>query len=243
MGRLTDKVAIITGARSGIGRGIAEAFAAEGATLVLTARTKDKLETAAQEIAKGGNRVKAIVADVTDEKQVAELFRQTVEAFGRVDILVNNAGTNTRYATVDLPLSEWKRVIETNLTGPFICGREALRLMSKQKSGRIINIASISAKRPRPNAAAYVSSKFGLEGLTRSMALDGRPDNVAVCCIYPGNTWSELKIGREEQQHREGIMEAADIGAMAVAIAALPDGVNMLECEMLPVKQPFIGRG
>lgn len=240
MGRLEGKVAIITGASTGIGRGIAEAFADEGAKLVLCARTKENLDKAVAEIGRGAI---GVPTDVSKEDQVIALFKAAKDAHGRIDIVVANAGVNTAYETVDLPLSEWQRVIDINLTGAFLCGREALRHMTGQGSGRIINIGSVTAKVPRPGRLTYAAAKWGLEGMTRQMALDARDDNIAVSIIQPGNTWSELKRGREEQQHREGIMEAAEVAAICVAMAALPDGVNMLESVIMPTRMPLVGRG
>ena len=240
MGKLDGKIAIVTGGGSGIGKAIAQAYAAEGAKVVVTGRRADVLQAVVDEI---GGDIMAIPGDVTSEQDVIDLFRQVKEKHGRVDIVVCNAGTNTRHATVELPLSEWHKAIETNLTGPFLCGREALRTMKGQGSGRIINIGSVTAKVPRANAAAYGAAKWGLEGLTRQMAIDAREHNIAVSVLQPGNTWSELKIGREEQQNREGIMEASAVAAVAVAMAALPDGVNMLESVIMPISMPLVGRG
>lgn len=240
MGKLDGKVAIVTGGGSGIGKAIAIAYAAEGAKVVVTGRRADVLQAAIAEIS---DDAMAVPGDVTNEQDVIDLFRTVKEKHGRIDVVVCNAGTNARYPTVELPLSEWHKVIETNLTGPFLCGREALRSMEGQGSGRIINIGSVTAKVPRANAAAYGAAKWGLEGLTRQMAIDAREHNIAVSVLQPGNTWSELKIGREEQQHREGIMEAADVAAVAVAMAALPDGVNMLEGVIMPIRMPLVGRG
>ena len=240
MGRLDGKVAIVTGASSGIGLGIAQAYAREGAKVVLAARRADMLKDAADAL---GNGAMPVTTDVSKEDDVINLFAETRKAFGRVDVAVVNAGTNSNFATVDMPLDEWRRVIDNNLTGAFLCMREAFRHMQGQGSGRIITMGSITAKVPRAGRMVYAASKWALEGMTRQMAIDGREHNIAVSVIQPGNTWSELKIGREEQQHREGIMTAAEVASVAVAMAALPDGVNMLEAIIMPITQPLVGRG
>jgi len=243
MKQLQDRIAIVTGAGSGIGRAIAEAFAAEGAKTVLAARTREKLEALAETIGRGGGAALAVPTDVTVEADVLALFRRTIEAFGRVDILVNNAGIATRAATDELTLAAWQKVIDVNLTGAFLCSREALKAMKRQGGGRIINIGSISARVPRPHSAPYTSSKFALEGLTRSLALDGREHGIAVSIIHPGNTASGFWRDRAAQAQAEGVMAAPDLARLVVLTAALPADVNLLESVVLPVGMPFLGRG
>lgn len=243
MGQLRDRVAVITGASTGIGRSVALAYASEGAKVVLAARSATKLGAVAEEIAAAGGEALACPTDVTVEAEVEALFARTVEAHGRVDILVNNAGINVRSATDELSAEDWRKVLEVNLTGVFLCSRAALRLMKQQRSGRIINIGSVSAKVPRAHSAPYTTSKFGLEGLTRSLALDGREHGIAVSILHPGNTETPIWQGREEQGRREGIMAPEDLARVAVVMAALPPEVNVLESVVLPVSMPFLGRG
>jgi NAD(P)-dependent dehydrogenase (short-subunit alcohol dehydrogenase family) len=243
MGQLQDKVAIVTGASSGIGLAIAEAYAAEGAMVVLAARNRQKLASAVESIAERGGKALAVPTDVAVEKDVLELFGRTLAAHDRVDILINNAGIATRSPTDELTLEAWRRVLDVNVTGPFLCSREALKIMKRQKGGRIINIGSISAKVPRANSAPYTTTKFALEGLTRSLALDGRTHGIAVSIIHPGNTLTALWQGREEMARKEGIMEARELARIAVLIATLPPETNLLESVVLPVAQPFLGRG
>jgi len=243
MDQLLDRIAIITGAGSGIGKSIAIAFAKEGAKIVLASRNQAKLEAAAQAIRKAGGTTLTIPTDVTIEKEVVSLFQRTLETFGRVDILVNNAGKSMTTPTDQLSLEDWRNVIEVNLTGAFLCCREALRIMKQQRCGRIINIGSISAKVPRFDNASYVASKFGLEGLTRSLALDGRAYGIAVSILHPGNTATPLWDGREDQARKEGIMSPDDLARLAVLIAAMPQGINIFESIVLPVSMPFLGRG
>jgi len=243
MGKLQDRVAVITGASTGIGKSIAAAFAAEGAKTVLASRSSEKLEVAANEIRSAGATVHVVPTDVTAEDEVIGLFRQTLDNFGRVDVLVNNAGVSKGGPTDELSLNLWQQVLGINLTGAFLCSREAFKIMKRQRSGRIINIGSVSAKVPRVNSAPYTTSKFGLEGLTRSLALDGRQYGIAVSIIHPGNTATPIWQGREQIARREGVMSAEDLARVAVTIAALPPEVNILETIVLPVSMPFVGRG
>ncbi|MEJ7711797.1 MAG: SDR family oxidoreductase [Pyrinomonadaceae bacterium] len=243
MNQLLDRVAIITGASAGIGQSIASAYAAEGAKVVLAARHSERLVAAADAIRVAGKTALAITTDVTSESDVANLFKRTVEAFGRVDVLVNNAGVTVSAPPDELSLEDWRKVLDVNLTGAFLCSREALRVMKPRRSGRILNIGSVSAKVPRFNSAAYVTSKFGLEGLTRSMALDAREFGIAVSILHPGNTESELWQGREEVARREGLMAAEELARVAVLMAALPPDINFLEGVVLPLSMPFWDAG
>lgn len=243
MPRLQDRVAVVTGASSGIGRAIALALAAEGATLLLAARGAERLQQLAGEIAAGGGRALSVPTDVTLEADVEALFARVANEFGRIDLLINNAGITTRDPTDELSLADWQKVLAVNLTGPFLCSRQALRLMKPRRSGRIINVGSVSAKVPRPDAAPYTATKFGLEGLTRSLALDARSFGIAVSIVHPGNTQSEIWAGREETAAREGVMGAEDLTRVIVLMATLPPEVNMLEALVLPLAMPFLGRG
>ena len=243
MGQLNDRVAIVTGASTGIGASIATAFAKEGAKVVLAARRREQLDALARTIQTAGGTALAVPADVTVEEQVLNLFRRTQDAFGRLDILVNNAGTSVGKLTEELTLEEWRRVIDCNLTGAFLCSREALKIMKRQRSGRILNIGSVSAKMPRAHTAAYATSKFGLEGLTHSLAVDGRAHGVAACVLQPGNVVTPLWDGREEVMKREGAMAPEDLARIAVAMMALPPEINLYEAIVLPLTMPMLGRG
>jgi NAD(P)-dependent dehydrogenase (short-subunit alcohol dehydrogenase family) len=243
MGQLQDRIAVITGASTGIGQSIAAAFAAEGAKTVLASRSREKLEIAADKIRSAGGQVEVVPTDVTAEDEVIKLFRQALDTFGRLDILVNNAGVSKGGPTEELSLEVWLQVLGVNLTGAFLCSREAFKIMKTQRSGRIINIGSVSAKVPRFNSAPYTTSKFGLEGLTRSLALDGRQYGIGVSIIHPGNTKTPIWQGREEIANKEGVMSPDDLARVAVTIAALPPEVHMLESIVLPVSMPFVGRG
>lgn len=243
MGQLKDRVAIVTGASTGIGRSIAVTFAKEGAKVALAARRGDALESLVREIQASGGNALAVPTDVTVEEQVLNLFRRTVDAFGRLDILVNNAGTAVGKPTDELSLEAWRRVIDCNVTGAFLCSREALKIMKRQRGGRILNIGSVSAKVPRAHSAAYTTSKFALEGLTRSLAVDGREYGVAASVLQPGNVVTPLWNGREDVMRREGAMAPEDLARIALTMMTLPPEVNMYEAIVLPLTMPMLGRG
>ncbi len=249
MGKLDGKVAIVTGGGSGIGKGIARGLATEGAKVVIAGRRVDILNRTVEEFAALGLTTLAIPTDVTDESQVSVLFARTIERFGRVDILVNNAGAVDGGALDELSVETWDKVIATNLRGPFLCTRSAMRLMKPQGGGRIINIGSISAQRPRVNSSAYATSKFGIWGLTLSTSLEGRPHGISACCLHPGNVQVETpdeEVGAVtgiSDYVREPKMEVGEIAEVAVLMASVPPHVNMLEAIVLPVAQAYLGRG
>jgi NAD(P)-dependent dehydrogenase (short-subunit alcohol dehydrogenase family) len=239
MRRLEGKIALITGANRGIGRGIAEAFAAEGAAMTLMARDAALLNETAESLKQGGADVLAVPADVTDEKQVQEVFRLAMDRFGRLDVLVNNAGTFAGYGPIDeVSVESWDQIIAVNLRGPFLCSREAFRIMKRQRGGRIINIGSIASQRVRPRSAAYSTTKHGLWGLTQVTALEGRDHGISCGVLNPGNVMVEKRAGDPEP-----MMSVDEIAMAAVAMAELPPHVSMLETTVLHIEQPFLGRG
>jgi NAD(P)-dependent dehydrogenase (short-subunit alcohol dehydrogenase family) len=240
---MSERVAIVTGASSGIGAAIARGFAGAGVKTVLAARSADKLQAIAAEIAAKGGTALSCPTDVTSEPQVLRLFETTMAAYGRVDILVNNAGVADHIPTVDLTLAQWQRSIDTMLTAAFLCGREAMRVMMKQKRGRIINIGSVSSRRPRPDTIGYAAAKFGLHGITQSMALDGREHGITVSIIDPGVTESHLAgPGPRPARPPTQMMQAEEIAEIALLIARLPDETNLMEAFVLPIGMPFLGR-
>jgi len=243
MGQLEGKITIITGAGTGIGKGIARAFAREGATLVIASRNKANLEAMADELRVQGATVLVVPTDVTAEAQVVALFERTSQEFDRLDILVNNSGVFDGGPLEALSLETWRKVIDVNLTGPFLCTREALKIMKPQRQGRIINIGSISAQMPRPNSAPYTTSKFALVGLTRSTALEGRAFGISAGCLHPGNTATEHRSASDKPEDQEPMMAVEDLAMVAVTMAALPPYANMLEAIVLPVEQLYVGRG
>lgn len=241
MGKLTGKVALVTGGNKGVGKGIAGGLAAEGASLVLTARGVGDLRRTADELS--ATPVLTVPADVTDEKQVQELFRQTLDRFGRLDVLVNNAGAFDGGPLDELTLATWEKVMAVNLRGPFLCTREAMRIMKRQGGGRIINIGSISAQRVRPNSAPYSTSKHGLWGLTQVTALEGRPFGISCGCLHPGNVRVERRYDSGKPEDQEPMMTVEELAEAAVLMATLPPHVNVLEAIVLPVGQLYVGRG
>ena len=245
MKQLQDRVAIVTGANKGIGEAIARAFATAGASVVMAARNRADLDAAAGKIAGAGGSVLAVPTDVTVEADIVNLFKTTVDRHGRLDILVNNAGVTLGMPTEQIPLSGWQKVIDTNLTGAFLCCREALKIMKPQKSGRIINIGSISSITPRANGAAYAATKLALEGLTRSIALDYREFNIGASIIHLGATASSwMKVKPEDATGPEYHLQLDDVGRLATFMASLPTEANMFETTILPIQQrSFIGRG
>lgn len=249
MGKLESKVAIVTGGGSGIGKAISRDFAKEGARVVLAARNGAKLAQAAEELGAGGSTVVSIPTDVTDEAQVHSLFERVMARFGRLDILVNNAGVSDGGPLTEMSVETWDKVMATNLRGPFLCTRSAMRIMKQQGAGRILNIGSISAQRPRFNSAPYATSKFGIWGLTIVTALEGREYGVSACCLHPGNV--RVEGSAEEAGALSGIsgyssepmMKPDEIAEVATLMASLPPHMNMLEAIVLPVKQAYLGRG
>lgn len=242
MGKLAGKIVLITGASRGIGKGIAEGFAREGAALILVARDIDRLRKIEEEMSEARRNVVVIQADVTNEAHVKEAFAHTMRMFGRLDILVNNAGVFDGGPLDELSLETWEKVMAVNLRGPFLCAREALRIMKPQQGGRIINIGSISAQRVRPDSAPYNTSKAGLVGLTNSIALEGRPYGISCGCLHPGNVEVET-LAEKRKTLNEPVMQASELAEAAITMAALPANITMLEAIVLPVGQPYVGRG
>ena len=243
MGQLDGKITVLTGAGTGIGKGIARAFAKEGAPLVLASRNEANLQATADEVRTYGVQALVVPTDVTDETQVKALFARTIAEFGRVDVLINNSGAFDGGPVDELPLETWLKVLAVNLTGPFLCAREAMPIMKAHGGGRIINIGSISAQMCRPNAAPYNTTKHGLVGLTKSIALEGRPYNVVCSVLHPGNVLTERRAASSRTQDDEPMMTVDELATTAVTMAALPLHVNMLEAIVLPTGQLYLGRG
>jgi NAD(P)-dependent dehydrogenase (short-subunit alcohol dehydrogenase family) len=250
--RYDNRVAIVTGAGMGLGRSHALALAARGAKVVVndlggardgTGRSSDAAQKVADEIRAAGGEAIANGANVANFEEVQAMVQQAMEAWGRVDILVNNAGISAPGNIERLTLEDWRRVLDVNLTGAFLCAREAFKAMKRQGGGRIINIGSVSARVPRPHSAPYTTSKFALEGLTRALALDGRRHGIAVSILHPGNTATPIWEGEEEQAAKEGLMRPDAVARIAVMMAALPPDMNLLEGLVLPLTMPFLGRG
>jgi NAD(P)-dependent dehydrogenase (short-subunit alcohol dehydrogenase family) len=243
MGKLDGKVAIITGASQGLGRGVALAFAREGCRVALAARSVEALERVAAEVRALGPEALAIPTDVGDEAQIEALFARTVERFGRLDLLVNNAALLDGGPIEELSSALWRRAVDVNLTAPFLCTRAAFRIMKPQGGGRIINVASIAAQRVRPNSAPYAATKHGLWGLTQAAALEGRAHGIVVSCLYPGNIRTEKRAAGSSAFNAEPMMSVEEVAEGVLFMAAQPAHLNVLELTMLPTEQAFLGRG
>ncbi len=236
-----QKVALITGAGSGIGKATALTFLRDGVRVVLAGRDRAKLAAVA---AAGGGVSLVTEADVTKPDDVRRMFDATVAEFGRLDVLFNNAGVGTPLSVnlEDLDFEQWRRVIDTNLTGAFLCTQHAFRVMKAQapRGGRIINNGSISAHTPRANSAPYTASKHGITGLTKSSALDGRKYDIAVGQIDIGNARTELATALPQP---EPMMDVQHVADTVLHMAKLPLSANIQFMTILPPKMPYIGRG
>jgi NAD(P)-dependent dehydrogenase (short-subunit alcohol dehydrogenase family) len=247
MNELKDRVAIVTGASNGLGRAIAEKFASEGARVVLAARSKEKLSEIAAGIEHNGGVALAVPTDVSKEAEVVALFSRTQETFGRVDIVVNNAGIPNFKPTEEISLSLWREIVDVNLTAVFLCSREALKIMKTQGGGRIINMGSIAGRSPRAHAIGYNSTKAAVEGLTRSLTLDGRAYGVVASMIYPGAASTGFTQGRPPgagATPQDYLMSPEHVARVALLMCTLPPEVDLFDATILPNHQPsFIGRG
>jgi NAD(P)-dependent dehydrogenase (short-subunit alcohol dehydrogenase family) len=251
---MTSKIVLVTGAGSGIGRAVALAFLAQGDCVVLSGRREDALRETA-ELSGAGDRALAIPSDVTREAEVAALFAATAERFGRLDVLFNNAGRGAAPVPLeDLPLADWKAVVDVNLTGVFLCTQHAVRQMKAQRpmGGRIINNGSISAHVPRPNSAPYTATKHAITGLTKSVALDGRAFDIACGQIDIGNAQTDLTarmtMGRGVPQADgrlapEPVMDVQGVADAVLMMAGLPLSANVPFMTVMATKMPYVGRG
>ncbi len=250
----TPKIALVTGAGTGVGRGAALALSKAGYTVVLAGRRIDKLEEVAKEAAATGKTL-CVSTDLADPASITALFAKTRTTFGRLDVLFNNAGVGAPAVPLeDLPFDKWKAAVDTNVTGTFLCIQEAFRIMKVQnpRGGRIINNGSLAAHTPRPMTIAYTATKHAITGLTKSASLDGRPYDIACGQIDIGNAVSPLTermvVGDGVLQPNgskmiEPRMEAEDVGNAVVYMANLPLSANVLFMTVMATKMPFTGRG
>jgi NAD(P)-dependent dehydrogenase (short-subunit alcohol dehydrogenase family) len=248
------KVAIVTGAGSGIGRAVARGLLGEGYAVALAGRRVEKLRETADgcETAAAG-RALVVQADVTDPKSVEALFARTVEAFGRLDVLFNNAGINAPGVPIEeLSVERWKAIVDTNLTGPFLCTQQAVRVMKAQtpRGGRIINNGSISAHAPRTHSAAYTATKHAITGLTKSTSLDGRAHDIACGQIDIGNTATDMaaRMATGVMQANgeiavEPLFDVRHVVSAVLYMASLPLDANVQFMTIMATKMPFVGRG
>jgi NAD(P)-dependent dehydrogenase (short-subunit alcohol dehydrogenase family) len=247
------RVALVTGAGSGIGRAVALALQKEGYSVVLSGRRKTELERTAALAAKGGGTMLPVPSDITKPEAVADLFETVRTTLGRLDVLFNNAGTFVRSAPMEeLSYAEWQAVVDVNLTGSFLCAQQAIKLMKSQtpKGGRIINNGSISAHAPRPFSAPYTATKHAITGLTKSIALDCRADDIACGQIDIGNAETEMtasiKVGALQADGKrlpEPTMDADAVARAVVYMAGLPLDANVLFMTVMATRMPFVGRG
>jgi NAD(P)-dependent dehydrogenase (short-subunit alcohol dehydrogenase family) len=247
-----QKIAIVTGAGSGIGRACSLGLMKAGFTVVLTGRRKENLEDTAK-VGKEFGQSLVVPSDMTDPASIAALFAKTVEAFGRLDVLFNNAGIGAPAIPLeDLTLDQWQAVVDTNLTAPFLCTQHAFRIMKDQtpQGGRIINNGSISAYAPRPLSSPYTATKHGISGLTRATSLDGRAYNIACGQIDVGNAATEMteRMTAGVKQPRgdtmvEPRMDVQNVADALVFMATRPLDANALFLNIMATQMPFVGRG
>jgi NAD(P)-dependent dehydrogenase (short-subunit alcohol dehydrogenase family) len=247
------KVAMVTGAGSGIGKASAMALAATGHALVLAGRRQEALDAVASAIEGEGGKALAVATDVGEPESVEALFKACAQTFGRLDVLFNNAGTGAPPVPMDeLPITEWQKVVNANLNGAFYCTREAFGMMRRQQpqGGRIINNGSISAYVPRPFSAPYTATKHAITGLTRSTSLDGRPYDIACSQIDIGNAATEMTermtggvLQADLSTRTEPRMDVRHVAEMVAHIASLPLDANIQFVTVMATKMPFIGRG
>ena len=247
------KVAVVTGAGSGIGRAAALALLADGWSVTLAGRSPEPLRATAEAADGGRTRALIVPTDVRHKPEVQSLFARAKEVFGRVDALFNNAGVGSPPAAFeDLTPEQWRGVMEVNVTGMFLCAQEAFRVMRDQspRGGRIINNGSLSAHAPRPNSAPYTASKHAITGLTKCIALDGRKYDISCSQLDLGNAATELteRMERGVPQANGAVMveprmDVAHVGSSVVYIANLPPTANVLFMTLMATKMPFVGRG
>ena len=247
------KSAIVTGAGSGIGREVAKALLGAGYKVALAGRRREQLEATASEAGATSGSVLVMPTDVADPSSVAALFARTTGTFGRLDLLFNNAGSGAPPAPIDeLSVEQWKSVVDVNLTGVFLCSREAFRVMKRQQpqGGRIINNGSISATAPRPNSAPYTATKHAVTGLTKSLSLDGRNFDIACGQIDIGNAATDMtermSVGVPQANGTmapEPRMDARHVADAVLYMDSLPLDANVLFMTVMATKMPFVGRG
>ena len=249
----SSRVAVVTGAGSGIGRAVALALQGDGYSVVLAGRHRSKLEATIAQAKSGGGEMRAVPTDVSDPLAVKALFHAADQAYGRVDVLFNNAGVSAPPKPMEeVTPEEWRKVVNVNLTGVFLCCQEAIRLMKEQdpQGGRIINNGSISAHSPRPMSAPYTSTKHAITGLTKSIALDGRAYNIACSQIDVGNAATEMTesfpkgiLQPDGETRPEPLMDVNHVAGAVLYMANLPLESNVLNMTIKATTMPFEGRG
>jgi len=248
-----NKNAIVTGAGSGIGRAVALNLVEDGYKVAIAGRTLSKLEETKAEAGSNADKILCVQTDVSDPASVEALFNITRDAFGRIDLLFNNAGQNAPgIALEELSFEQWSSVVDTNLTGSFLCMQQAFRVMKDQtpRGGRIINNGSISAHAPRPNSIPYTATKHAVTGMTKSGSLDGRKYDIAVCQIDVGNALTEMaaRMAKGVMQANgeieiEAVMDVSHVATSVRHMASMPLDANVQFLTVMATKMPFVGRG
>jgi NAD(P)-dependent dehydrogenase (short-subunit alcohol dehydrogenase family) len=232
---------IITGGTRGIGKAIAEAVLAEGGQVLITGRSQASVDEALSAV--NHPALSGMPADVASEDDTAAVFARALELFGKVDAVVNNAGIARAGAVQNLRLKDFQMVMDTNLNGAFLYSREAFRVMKESGGGRILNIGSISSETPRFGSVPYTTSKFGLQGMTRALAIEGRDIGIMVSCLHPGNVHTDIWDKAPKSVVDEPKMAVADIARVAVLMLSMPQNATIINATVLDPRQPFLGRG
>lgn len=238
---LTGQAVIVTGGTRGIGLAIARAALAEGAQVLITGRSQTSVDEALAATADAG--LFGMPADVASEADTQAVFERALALFGKVDAVINNAGIARAGAIENLRLKDFQMVMDTNLTGAFLYSREAFRVMKGQGGGRILNIGSISSQVPRFGSVPYTTSKFGLQGMTRALAVEGRELGIMVSCLHPGNVYTDIWDKAPAAVIDEPKMDVADIARVAVLMLSMPANATIIDATVLDHRQPFLGRG
>lgn len=239
--QLTGQAVIVTGGTRGIGKAIADALLAEGARVLITGRTQHSVDEALAAV--NHPALHGLPADVASEEDTVAVFQKALSLFGKVDAVINNAGIARAGAIQNLRLKDFQMVMDTNLTGAFLYSREAFRVMKDSGGGRIINIGSISSQVPRFGSVPYTTSKFGLQGMTRALAVEGRELGIMVSCLHPGNVQTDIWDKAPQAVIDEPKMEVADIARVVVLMLSMPKNATIIDATVLDHRQPFLGRG
>jgi len=237
-GRLSGKVALVTGASRGIGRAIGRSFGAEGGAVALAARSASDLADAAREVEAAGGRAVAVAGDVSDPDQAARMVSETVAKLGRLDILVNNAGIGCRGRVDELAVADWDRVFAVNLRGVFLVTRAAVPVMKKQGAGHIVNIASVAGLVANPGISAYNATKFGLMGFSESLLFELRQDHIKVSVICPGSTDTHFGSGAQGGAGKENFLAASDVADAVLDIVTTSSNALISQVHLRPLIPP-----
>lgn len=238
---MEGQVVIVTGGTRGIGLAIAKAALAEGARVLITGRSQSSVDEGVAKLADANAH--GFPADVASESDTVAVFEKALSLFGKVDAVVNNAGIARAGAIDNLRLKDFQMVMDTNLTGAFLYSREAFRVMKNTGGGRILNIGSISSQVPRFGSVPYTTSKFGLQGMTRALAVEGRELGIMVSCLHPGNVYTDIWDNAPASVIDEPKMDVADIARVAVLMLSMPANATIIDATVLDPRQPFLGRG